>query len=100
MYTNSSINWQIRNVDTITGWMELQPQETLVWQKKEIPEYALSGSSLVRWLCEALERILPEESVIDETESWAVSRNDEELEFHPVLFVPFDTKMSMQSLTA
>ena len=38
MYTNSSINWQIRNVDTITGWMELQPQETLVWQKKEIPE--------------------------------------------------------------
>ena len=100
MCTNSSINWQIRNVDTITGWMELQPQETLVWQKKEIPEYALSGSSLVRWLCEALERILPEESVIDETESWAVSRNDEELEFHPVLFVPYDPKMSMQSLTA
>ena len=93
MYTNSSINWQIRNVDTITGWMELQPQETLVWQKKEIPEYALNSSFLVKWLCEYLDNFLPEESVIDETESWAVCRNDEELEFHPVLFVPCDSRM-------
>ena len=95
MMTNSvkNLSWKIRNIDAITGWMELQPLETLVWQKKEIPEYALNSSFLVRWLCESLESFLPEESVIDETESWAACRNEDELEFHPVLFVPCDSEM-------
>ena len=95
MMTNSvkNLSWKICNVDAITGWMELQPLETLVWHKKEIPECVLNSSSLVHWLCESLERFLPEESVIDETESWATCRNESELEFHPILFVPCDSEM-------
>ena len=86
--TIQNLKCKIIDEDIITGWRTLQPMETLVWKRAEIPEQIRNSSYLMRWLCDAFSHELPDDVVIDENASWADFQSEDELIFHPVLYAP------------
>ena len=83
-----NLKCRIVDEDIITGWSTLQPLESLVWKRTEIPEPILNSSFLMRWLCDSFSHELPEDVIIEESASWTASPSEDELIFHPVLYAP------------
>ena len=60
-----NLKCRIVDEDIITGWSTLQPLESLVWKRTEIPEPVLNSSFLMRWLCDSFSHELPEDVIIE-----------------------------------